>query len=111
MSQLPPGYALLDLLPLIAAFLAGIVVGRITAATALPRPGKPDRKQRPDMATSDMLALLPAETRFEIETLVADGRKIEAIRVCRAAIGLGLKEAKDVIDLVDAASGRGARAP
>jgi ribosomal protein L7/L12 len=110
MSLFAPAYSLLAL---IAAFLAGVVLGRLTAAAGLPR--RRERTQTHDAAlatdTAGVLALLPAETRVEIDTLVADGRKIEAIRVCRAALGLGLKEAKDVIDLVETMNARGARAP
>lgn len=109
MSLLAPDYSLLAL---IAAFLAGLVAGRLTAVTTIPRRERTrtqDIDRRLDAA--EALALLPSETRIEIDTLVADGRKIEAIRVCRAALGLGLKEAKDAIELIEAMNTRGARAP
>jgi ribosomal protein L7/L12 len=108
MSLLGPEYSLLAL---VAAFLAGVVAGRLTAVVTVARRRTRTREIDRDIDAADTLALLPAETRIEIDTLVADGRKIEAIRVCRAALGLDLKEAKDMIDLVEAMNARGARAP
>lgn len=35
---------------------------------------------------------------FEVQALVAQGKKIEAIKRTREATGLGLKEAKDYVD-------------
>lgn len=99
-------------LALLAAFLAGFVLGRLTG-TAVPRRSRataPSHTVTPGTTTADVVALLPPETRIEVETLVADDRKIEAIRVCRAALGLGLKEAKDVVDFIERTGGRGARA-
>ena len=109
MSLLSPDYSLLAL---IAAFLAGIVAGRLTAVTVAPRSRRTrtrdiDRK----LDAADMLALLPPETRSEIDTLVADDRKIEAIRVCRAALNLGLIDAKEIVDLIETQDARGERAP
>lgn len=113
MSLLAPGYSLLAL---IAAFLVGFVLGRITG-TAGPRHPRTrphhasPHTTRTHTTTADTAALLPPETRIEIETLVADGRKIEAIRVCRAALGVDLKEAKETVELIETSAGRGARAP
>jgi ribosomal protein L7/L12 len=43
---------------------------------------------------------------------VADGRIIEAVRDIRGQLGIGLKEAKDVADLIrEQEASRGARAP
>lgn len=38
------------------------------------------------------------ETTQEVQKLVAKGRKIEAIKILREKSGLGLKEAKDLVD-------------
>src|SRR5262249_7784726 len=38
------------------------------------------------------------ETTQEVQKLVAKGRKVEAIKVLREKSGLGLKEAKDLVD-------------
>lgn len=110
MSLLAPDYSLLAM---IAAFVAGVVVGRLTGAGADPRRREERRAVRssPPTSAAHIIQLLPAETRIEIETLVADDRKIEAIRVCRATLGLDLQEAKDAVDLIERTSGRGARAP
>lgn len=109
MSLIAPEYSLLALA---AAFLVGFVLGRLTGAIATSRPReRPSQVNAAGTTPADAVALLPHETRIEIETLVADGRKIEAIRVCRAALGLGLKEAKDTVELIESTTGRGARAP
>ena len=41
---------------------------------------------------------VPAELQRELRELVAAGRKIEAIKLVRAATGLGLAEAKDLVE-------------
>ena len=41
---------------------------------------------------------LPEETRWRIEELTHEGKKIQAIKELRDATGLGLKEAKDYVD-------------
>jgi ribosomal protein L7/L12 len=38
------------------------------------------------------------ETSQEVQKLVAKGRKVEAIKILREKSGLGLKEAKDLVD-------------
>ena len=37
----------------------------------------------------------------EVQQLLIDGRKIEAIKVVRGRTGMGLKEAKDYVDALD----------
>lgn len=109
MSLLSPDYSLLAL---IATFLAGIVAGRLTVVSIAQRSERPRTKDITRKSDAiDALALLPPETRVELDTLVADDRKIEAIRVCRAALGLDLTAAKDLVDLIAAQRTRGARAP
>jgi large subunit ribosomal protein L7/L12 len=47
------------------------------------------------------LPLLPAaeeQTEFTVMLLAAGEKKVEVIKVVRAATGLGLKEAKDLVD-------------
>jgi large subunit ribosomal protein L7/L12 len=41
---------------------------------------------------------VPAELETELRELVAAGRKIEAIKLVRASTGLGLAEAKDLVE-------------
>ncbi len=106
MSPIEPGYSLLTLL---LAFTIGIVIGRITAKTRRPRPAQetPAGGHENPSRGSDTIALPSAELRAEIETLLADDRKIEAIRVARAALGLGLKEAKDLVESIEASNSLG----
>ena len=37
----------------------------------------------------------------ELKSLISEGKKIKAIKLYRQATGIGLKEAKDYIDLLD----------
>jgi len=41
---------------------------------------------------------LSAETRIEVERLLANGQVINAVKLVREATGSGLKEAKDAVD-------------
>ncbi len=41
---------------------------------------------------------LSAETRTEVERLLANGQVINAIKLVREVTGLGLKDAKDMVD-------------
>lgn len=44
---------------------------------------------------------LPGGTRAGVEAALADGNKIEAIKLMREATGLGLKEAKDAVGAME----------
>jgi ribosomal protein L7/L12 len=52
----------------------------------------------PRSAGAASAADLPPEIASEVRALIADRRKIEAIRRVRAATGLGLAEAKDLVE-------------
>ena len=43
-------------------------------------------------------AVVEEKTEFDVVLLAAGDKKVEVIKVVRAATGLGLKEAKDVVD-------------
>jgi large subunit ribosomal protein L7/L12 len=43
-------------------------------------------------------AVVEEKTEFDVILLAAGEKKVEAIKVVRAATGLGLKEAKDLVD-------------
>ena len=43
-------------------------------------------------------AVVEEKTEFDVVLLEAGAKKVEVIKVVRAATGLGLKEAKDVVD-------------
>lgn len=44
---------------------------------------------------------LPAAAEAEVRALIQQRRKIDAIKVVRQHTGIGLKEAKDVVDALD----------
>ncbi len=44
---------------------------------------------------------IPSNVRAQIEAKLYAGRKIQAIKLYRAASGLGLKEAKDVVEAIE----------
>jgi len=94
---------------LLLAFLAGFVAGRLTGATQ-PRARQAARSKPDPASLEETAARLSVESREEIKALLAQGRKIEAIRECRSALGLGLKEAKDLVDFIEGNEGTGARA-
>ncbi len=77
------------------AFRIGCVVGRN-------RRDKRDLSQPP--ATAGLRASpasLPRETRTAIEAALADGRKIDAIRMLREATGMGLKDSKEAVEAME----------
>ncbi len=47
------------------------------------------------------MAQIPEELKNEIKQLIAEGSKIEAIKKVRASFGLGLKEAKEFVDILE----------
>ena len=107
MDLFSPTYSLMEL---IAVCVAGFVAGRVTAALADPRrrEARKRRAREAAFAASENLERLTSSQRADIEELVAAGRKIEAVREIREALGVGLKESKDIADIMSeqAASGR-----
>lgn len=99
MSLLTPEYTLLHLL---AFAIVGFIAGRISARAGDPRRSADKKQQQRTAARTAQQNLdrLSPRVRAEVETLLADGRIIEAVRDVRAALSLGLKEAKDVVDLL-----------
>lgn len=100
-----------SLVTLVLTFVIGFALGRITAAVSNPRWRKAERQRHSasDITPEDNIVRLTPEQHAEIEQLLMSGQKIEAIRVCRMALNLGLKEAKDAVDLIDESLSRGAR--
>ncbi len=49
-----------------------------------------------------MLREIPEEKKQQLEELLMQGRKIDAIKLCRELTGLGLKESKDDIEELEA---------
>ena len=94
--------------PLPLLILAGLVFLVLLVMAMRPR-GRPDdliaaprsrqRPQAPRAAVQYGQKLeVPAETRAEIERLLADGQVINAIKLVRETTGSGLKAAKDMVD-------------
>jgi len=52
----------------------------------------------PGAGGGDAAAEVEEQTEFDVMLLAAGDKKIQVIKVVRAATGLGLKEAKDVVD-------------
>lgn len=95
----------------LAVFVVGYIFGRVHAAVRDPRRAEERRKQQAsaERGTEERYSALSPDLRQKLELLVGDGRIIEAVKELRLLTGCGLKEAKDVIDLIAARSSRGAR--
>lgn len=78
-----------------AVLVIGFVLGRVTAKSPIER----DRERK--VYESDLrlhrARLLP-ETTAAVTALLREGRKIEAIKRVRADLGIGLREAKDLVE-------------
>lgn len=103
-----------SLLTVLSALGVGYVLGRVHAAARDPR--RAEERKRATLAAGhtadDNLRKLSADVRPKIESLIGEGKLIEAIREVRLALNIGLKEGKDVVDLMrEKAPSRGARAP
>ncbi|MGE4302551.1 MAG: ribosomal protein L7/L12 [Novosphingobium sp.] len=79
------------------AFALGRATGRRTGPARDPLSGAPN-PPRPAMRPAD----LPPETLAQIKTALAARQKIEAIRIAREATGLGLKDAKELVEGLEA---------
>lgn len=80
--------------------LAGaIVIAFILGRTVRRRRGDDgERRMRDEAEAARRYDLLSLEARTAIDALAAAGKTIEAIKYVRERTGLGLKEAKDVVD-------------
>ena len=75
-------------LVVIAAFIVGLLIGRVI------------NKNRQSSDPFANLNTLPVESK-SVQDLLREGRKIEAIKRFRQENGVGLKEAKDVVDRIE----------
>jgi len=73
----------------IASFVVGFLLGRSTASGSGFR-REPMRIQ--------MLGTVPEDVEMRVRLLIDRGHKIEALKELRQATGLGLKQAKDIVD-------------
>lgn len=103
-------FADLGIHPVLGAFAAGLVVallaravrrpadGVATSAAAL-QPAAARTSATPDAATARAHAAgLPSDVSEVVTRAIRDGRTIEAIKAVREATGVGLKEAKDLVE-------------
>lgn len=74
-----------------AIFLLGWLAGRSSS-------GGSDLRRPPVART---MSELGPSVRAEIEVAIAQGYKMEAIKLLREATGMGLKEARDAIEAMD----------
>ena len=81
------GMTVLDLSELIKEMEVKFGVSAAAAAVAVAAP-----------AAGGGAAAAEEQTEFTVMLLAAGEKKVEAIKVVRAATGLGLKEAKDLVD-------------
>jgi large subunit ribosomal protein L7/L12 len=81
------GMTVLDLSELIKEMEVKFGVSAAAAAVAVAAP-----------AAGGAAAAVEEQTEFTVMLLAAGEKKVEAIKVVRAATGLGLKEAKDLVD-------------
>ena len=82
------GMTVLDLSELIKMMEEKFGVSAAAAAVAVAAPG----------AGAAAAAAVEEQTEFTVMLLAAGEKKVEAIKVVRAATSLGLKEAKDLVD-------------
>lgn len=75
-------------------FALGWFTGRGTAAGRV-LSGRP--------SSVHVFAGIGPAVRAEIEAAIADGHKIEAIKLLRDATGMGLKESRDAVEAMEAA--------
>ena len=78
---------------LIALFVAGLVASVAIAGPA-PGKGKPPGKGK----AADTASTSTSTSESSTTTTTPSGKKIQVIKVVRAITGLGLKEAKDLVD-------------
>lgn len=77
--------------------VSGDMIERQRRAAGAPRPAHPPRLDRIDRSAVAEHAVDPL-TAPEIRRAIAEGRKIEAIKLARERFGLGLREAKELVE-------------
>lgn len=86
----------------LAVFLAGFIFGRRDRGRRdLVRPPQmdaPPPAPPPSIRHGASSGASPPDIRTQIEAALAAGKKIEAIKLLRAATGMGLKDAKDAVE-------------
>lgn len=82
------------------ALFAGYVLGRVHAAASDPR--RAEERKRAALAAAHAaeahVRRLSPDVRRKLEDLISQGKRIDAIRDVRTALGIGLKEAKETVE-------------
>ena len=78
----------------IAGFVVGFLLSKLKGSRKKSSENHPQKKSAP----IQKIQSLPADVKERVQALVDRGHKIGAIKELRDATGLGLEEAKDVID-------------
>jgi ribosomal protein L7/L12 len=85
--------------------VAGAAIALLIVFTAMRGGGERHRDlMRPPPMAPEAATLAPGVA-DEVRTLLARGAKIEAIKTVRETTGLGLKEAKDLVEAIEAGQG------
>jgi ribosomal protein L7/L12 len=92
--------------PITLIFLAVILINRRTPPPqyAVPDQPHPVPQDQPQPLPQDQHHSIPPEEIAHLQHLIATRKKIQAIKEIRILTGLGLKEAKDVADALEAGS-------
>ena len=84
---------------LVVVAVGAFVLGRMTAKSPIDR----DRETRDDAAAQRRnRAAMKPELLAEVRGLIGQNRRIEAIKLVRAELGIDLKAAKDLVEALDA---------
>lgn len=86
-----------DWIVIIVVAAIAFYLGRLSTGTSRDRARYEAWEQR---EADENIARLSSEARAEVRRLVEDGRTIDAVKLCRADLGLDLKSAKAVVDRV-----------
>jgi hypothetical protein len=85
--------------------VAGAAIALLIVFTAMRGGGERRRDlMRPPPMAPEAVTLAPAVA-DQARALIARGAKIEAIKTVRETTGLGLKEAKDLVEAIEAGQG------
>lgn len=84
----------------ILLIIAGLIIYNRGGMGPQAKANKAAERQNARSEAEKNLSRLTGSTRKSLERLLAEDRIIEAVRDVRSATGLGLKEAKDVVDLM-----------
>lgn len=88
-----------------AVAVGAYLLGRLTAGGS--PEDRADQRMRERREAEDAFSNMAPTAQQDIDTLLAEGRTIEAIKRFREETGLGLKQSKDAVDYRRRAMGQG----